>query len=102
MKKRSWISIVFSFASQCKGKIILSVICALVSVASGLVPYWSVYHIITSFIDGSATISNVWVWSLIAICGYAFRYIFMVFLQVCPMHLRTVFWRTYDLLLPSG
>ena len=76
MKKRSWISIVFSFASQCKGKIILSVICALVSVASGLVPYWSVYHIITSFIDGSATISNVWVWSLIAICGYAFRYIF--------------------------
>ena len=76
MKKRSWISIVFSFASQCKGKIILSVICALVSVASGLVPYWSVYHIITSFIDGSATISNVWVWSLIAVCGYAFRYIF--------------------------
>ena len=76
MKKRSWISIVFSFASQCKGKIILSVICALVSVASGLVPYWSVYHIITSFINGSATISNVWVWSLIAVCGYAFRYIF--------------------------
>ena len=76
MKKRSWISIVFSFASQCKGKIILSVICALVSVASGLIPYWSVYHIITSFINGSATISNVWVWSLIAVCGYAFRYIF--------------------------
>ena len=76
MKKRSWISIVFSFASQCKGKIILSVICALVSVASGLIPYWSVYHIITSFINGSATISNVWVWSLIAVCGYTFRYIF--------------------------
>lgn len=76
MKKRSWISIVFSFASQCKGKIILSVICALVSVASGLIPYWSVYHIITSFINGSATIPNVWVWGLIAVCGYTFRYIF--------------------------
>jgi len=76
MKKRSWISIVFSFASQCKGKIILSVICALVSVASGLIPYWSVYHIITSFINGSATISNVWIWGLIAVCGYNFRYIF--------------------------
>ena len=76
MKKRSWISIVFSFASQCKGKIILSVICALVSVASGLIPYWSVYHIITSFINGSATISNVWIWGLIAVCGYTFRYIF--------------------------
>ena len=76
MKKRSWISIVFSFASQCKDKIILSVICALVSVASGLIPYWSVYHIITSFINGSATISNVWIWGLIAVCGYTFRYIF--------------------------
>lgn len=57
MKKRSWLCIVFSFASQCKGKIILSVICALLSVVSGLVPYWSVYHIITSFISGSAELA---------------------------------------------
>lgn len=76
MKKRSWLCIVFSFASQCKGKIILSVICALLSVVSGLVPYWSVYHIITSFISGSAELFNIWLWGLIAVGGYAFRYIF--------------------------
>ena len=28
MKQKSWISIVFSFASQCRGKIVLSVLCS--------------------------------------------------------------------------
>ena len=31
MKQKSWISIVFSFASQCRGKIVLSVLCAIIS-----------------------------------------------------------------------
>ena len=47
MKQKSWISIVFSFASQCRGKIVLSVLCAIISVVAGLIPYWSVYQIIT-------------------------------------------------------
>ena len=41
MKQKSWISIVFSFASQCRGKIVLSVLCAIISVVAGLIPYWS-------------------------------------------------------------
>ena len=53
MKQKSWISIVFSFASQCRGKIVLSVLCAIISVVAGLIPYWSVYQIITLFIGGS-------------------------------------------------
>ena len=53
MKQKSWISIVFSFASQCRGKIALSVLCAIISVIAGLIPYWSVYQIITLFIGGS-------------------------------------------------
>lgn len=36
MKQKSWISIVFSFASQCRGKIALSVLCAIISVVAGL------------------------------------------------------------------
>ena len=38
MKQKSWISIVFSFASQCRGKIVLSVLCAIISVIAGLIP----------------------------------------------------------------
>ena len=52
MKQKGWISIVFSFASQCRGKIALSVLCAIISVVAGLIPYWSVYQIITLFIGG--------------------------------------------------
>ena len=39
MKQKSWISVVFSFASQCRGKIVLSVLCAIISVVAGLIPY---------------------------------------------------------------
>ena len=38
MKQKSWISIVFSFASQCRIKIFLSVLCAVISVVAGLIP----------------------------------------------------------------
>ena len=59
MKQKSWISIVFSFASQCRGKIVLSVLCAIISVVAGLIPYWSVYQIITLFIGGSPVMAEV-------------------------------------------
>ena len=52
MKQKSWISIVFSFASQCRIKIFLSVLCAVISVVAGLIPYWSVYQIISLSCDG--------------------------------------------------
>ena len=75
MKQKSWISIVFSFASQCRGKIILSVLCAVISVAVGLVPYWSVYQIITLFIGGSPVMAEVWKWCWIGLGAYAIRFL---------------------------
>ena len=60
MKQKSWISIVFSFASQCRGKIVLSVLCAIISVIVGLIPYWSGYQIITLFIGGSPVLPEGW------------------------------------------
>ena len=71
MKQKSWISIVFSFASQCRGKIELSVVCAIISVAAGLVPYWSVYQVITLFIGGSPEMAVVWKWCWIGLGAYA-------------------------------
>ena len=75
MKQKSWISIVFSFASQCRGKIILSVLCAIISVIAGLVPYWSVYQIITLFIGGSPVMAEVWKWCWIGLGAYAVRFL---------------------------
>ena len=75
MKQKSWISIVFSFASQCRGKIVLSVLCAIISVIAGLVPYWSVYQIITLFIGGSPVMAEVWKWCWIGLGAYAVRFL---------------------------
>src|SRR5699024_10002308 len=75
MKQKSWISIVFSFASQCRGKIALSVVCAIISVAAGLVPYWSVYQVITLFIGGSPEMAVVWKWCWIGLGAYAVRFL---------------------------
>lgn len=75
MKQKSWISIVFSFASQCRVKIVLSVLCAIASVIAGLIPYWSVYQIISLFIGGSTVMPEVWKWCLIALGAYALRFL---------------------------
>ncbi len=76
MKQKSWISIVFSFASQCKEKIALSVLCATISIIAGLVPYWSVYQIISLFIGGSPVMAEVWKWCLVGLGTYALRFLF--------------------------
>lgn len=76
MKQKSWISIVLSFAARCKGKIIWSVICAMISVVSGLIPYWSVYQIISIFIGGSVHLSEVWKWCFVGASAYALRFVF--------------------------
>ena len=76
MKQKSWISIVFSFASQCRIKIFLSVLCAVISVVAGLIPYWSVYQIISLFIGGSPVMAEVWKWCLIGLIAYALRFLF--------------------------
>ena len=59
MKEKNWVKTVLSFASQCRGKITLSVLCACISVGAGLVPYLCVYRIITMFIDGTAEWQDV-------------------------------------------
>ena len=71
MKQKSWISIVFSFASQCRGKIVLSVLCAIISVVAGLIPYWSVYQIITLFIGGLPVVGEGWKWGWMGRVAYA-------------------------------
>ena len=75
MKQKSWLSIVVTFASQCKAKIILSVVFAIISVAAGLVPYLSVYQIITQFISGCPVMDVVWKWCLIGLLAYAVRFL---------------------------
>ena len=57
-------------------EIVLSVLCAIISVGTGLIPYWSVYKIITIFIGETAVISEICKWCAVAISAYAARFLF--------------------------
>lgn len=99
MKQKSWISFVFSFASQCRIKIFLSVLCAVISVVAGLIPYWSVYQIISLFIGGSPVMAEVWKWCLIDLSHTHCVSCFTGFQPACPTTRHIQFWRIYGSVL---
>lgn len=75
-KKKNWVGTLFSFASECKGKMTLSVFCAIVSVAAGIVPYYGVYRIIVMFIEGTPERNMLLFWSAVCLGGYIVKLLF--------------------------
>lgn len=74
--KGNWLKTVFSFASACRLKMTISVVCAVLSVLAGILPYLGVYQVIILFFDGSQTAQSIWLWALIALGGYAVKLLF--------------------------
>lgn len=72
-QKENWIRTLLSFAGPCKGKMILSVFCAILSVGDGFVPFWAVYEILILFIDQTVTLSAIQFWCLVGVAGYLVR-----------------------------
>lgn len=72
-QKESWVKILFSFASPCKGKMTLSVLCAILSVAGGFIPFWAVYEILLAFINQTVTLEGILFWCLVGAAGYLLR-----------------------------
>ena len=76
MKKQGTMKTVFSFAGECKGKMTLSVLFAILSVVGGIVPYFSVYQIIIQFFEGIPTVNNVLFWAAVGTTGYIAKLLF--------------------------
>lgn len=72
-QKESWVKILFSFAGPCKGKMTLSVLCAVLSVAGGFIPFWAVYEILLAFINQTADLHGILFWCLVGAVGYLIR-----------------------------
>ena len=70
MKRKNWLNTVLSFAAECRLKMVISIICAIVSVAGGLVPYLGVYQILILFFNGKQTMNDILFWSAVALAGY--------------------------------
>ena len=75
-KEQSWGQALLSFASRCKGKMILSVICSIISVFGGLVPFLGVYQILKLFIERNVTVGQILFWCGICVAGYLVRLLF--------------------------
>ena len=72
-QKDNWVKILFSFAAPCKGKMALSVFCAILSVAGGFIPFWAVYEILLAFINQNLTLNGILIWCLVGAAGYLLR-----------------------------
>lgn len=69
-QKENWVKTLFSFANPCKGKMILSVFCAILNVAGGFIPFWAVYEILLAFINQTVTLNSIFFWCLVGVAGY--------------------------------
>ena len=78
-QKDNWVKILFSFAAPCKGKMALSVFCAILSVAGGFIPFWAVYEILLAFINQNVTLNGILIWCLVGAAGYLLRVAWMIF-----------------------
>lgn len=72
-QKDNWVKILFSFAAPCKGKMALSVFCAILSVAGGFIPFWAVYEILLAFINQNVTLNGILIWCLVGAAGNLLR-----------------------------
>ena len=80
--KENWFKTLLSFASPCKGKMILSVICAMLSVAGGFIPYFAVYRILLLFINRAGNWNEIRFWCLLGAAGYLVKMLFYGFSTV--------------------
>lgn len=76
MKEKNWLGTVLSFVGQCRVKMIISVICAIISVAGGIVPYMGVYQIIVLFFDEKREVNSILFWVSVCLAGHIVKLVF--------------------------
>ncbi|GAA0785755.1 ABC transporter ATP-binding protein [Hathewaya limosa] len=78
-KKKNWFKILLEFAKPYHGKLLMSVLCAVLSVIGGFIPYYAMYKILRLFIYQSVKWSSILTWCLIAMFGYFIKILFYGF-----------------------
>lgn len=76
MKNNGTFGTVYHFARECKGKMLCSILCAIISVAGGLLPYWGVYKMILLFFGGRPEVGSVLLWTGVCVGGYVIKLLF--------------------------
>ena len=74
--KKHYMLTILDFAVKCKFKMALSVLCSLVSVAGGFIPYYAIYKLLILFFDKNAGINSLLFWCGISLLGYMGKVLF--------------------------
>lgn len=78
-KKQGWFSCLLDYAEGSRGKLLLSTCLSVISVVSGLLPYFFVYQILKQFILGEAAVPAIVMWCGLALAAYAVKVVFFGF-----------------------
>lgn len=69
-KKQNFLSCLLSYAKESKSKMILSVILSVISITSGLIPFYCFYRVIDLFVENQISVQGILFWSLWALAAY--------------------------------
>lgn len=69
-KEKSWIESLFAYAKDEKPKMYVAVVLSVISVASGLIPFYCMYRIIDLFVMNVASVNGVCTWCAVALLAY--------------------------------
>ena len=69
-KKQGFLTSLLSYAKESRAKLILSMILSIISITSGLVPFYCFYRIIELFLEEAMTKQALMTWGLLAILAY--------------------------------
>lgn len=75
MKKDSWMKLIFKYAKDEKVKLVISTILSIISITTGLVPFYCMYKVIDLFVNNTVTQSAIISWCLIALLAYIVKII---------------------------
>ena len=75
-KKQGWLANLLSYAADSKKELLASMILSVISIISGLMPYYCMYRIIDAFILGTAAASTILRWCGLALGAYIVKVLF--------------------------
>jgi len=75
-KSKNWFGTMLSYAKGSRGRLILSVVFSVISLTSGIVPYYCIYRVIDRYIEGTPDQSFILQWCLTALGAYLIKVLF--------------------------
>lgn len=76
VQKQGWISCLLAYAEGSRGKLAVSVVLSIVSVAAGLAPYYCVFRMIDAFADHRLSDGDILFWCGLALAACAVKAVF--------------------------